>query len=76
MELWRNKMNTEIIEMLTKLASEETLYETGAELCDVAPNPEDAYGLGIDDGYIGLARKILKMLELKNEQDNHPEAIC
>jgi hypothetical protein len=58
-----NKMNSEIIEMLNKLASEETLYETGAELCDVAPNPEDAYGLGIDDGYIGLARKILKMLE-------------
>jgi hypothetical protein len=63
-------MNEQMIEMLKKLAGENTLRETSdAEGYMISAyeasggNYDDAYSMGMRDGEILLARELLKMLE-------------
>jgi hypothetical protein len=57
-------MNEQMIEMLKKLAGENTLGENMISAYEASGgNYDDAYRMGRGDGKILLARELLEMLE-------------
>ena len=66
-------MTEEMIEHLKNIATKESIYDNISDdevvcVADYAAgNIDDAYGLGLDEGEIYLARQVLRMMGISYE---------